>query len=124
MSCSPPAGRVGSGRGPALAARFRLPPVPPLAVPACGSMAGVQECLLQLHRCLQPDDAAGAALHGYSLLRSLGETCLTSLAGGAQGAPSGPARPRGWRRGLEGGDWGALRGAERSLERLVPGWCL
>ncbi|XP_063182908.1 DNA-dependent protein kinase catalytic subunit [Chroicocephalus ridibundus] len=47
-------------------------------------MAGVQECLLQLHRCLQPDDAAGAALHGYSLLRSLGETCLTSLAGGAQ----------------------------------------
>uniref|UniRef100_A0A8C3JZN1 DNA-dependent protein kinase catalytic subunit n=1 Tax=Calidris pygmaea TaxID=425635 RepID=A0A8C3JZN1_9CHAR len=48
------------------------------------TMAGVQECLLQLHRCLQPGDAAGAALHGYSLLRGLGETCLTSPAGGAQ----------------------------------------
>uniref|UniRef100_A0A8C3K0K1 DNA-dependent protein kinase catalytic subunit n=1 Tax=Calidris pygmaea TaxID=425635 RepID=A0A8C3K0K1_9CHAR len=56
------------------------------------TMAGVQECLLQLHRCLQPGDAAGAALHGYSLLRGLGETCLTSPAGGAQGAPSGPFR--------------------------------
>ncbi|XP_030325655.1 DNA-dependent protein kinase catalytic subunit isoform X2 [Strigops habroptila] len=47
-------------------------------------MAGVQECLLQLHRCLQPGDAPSAALHGYSLLRTLGETCLTSLASGAQ----------------------------------------
>ncbi|XP_010572683.1 PREDICTED: DNA-dependent protein kinase catalytic subunit isoform X4 [Haliaeetus leucocephalus] len=47
-------------------------------------MAGVQECLHQLHRCLQLGDAASAALHGYSLLRSLGETCLTSLASGAQ----------------------------------------
>uniref|UniRef100_A0A8C4UGT6 DNA-dependent protein kinase catalytic subunit n=1 Tax=Falco tinnunculus TaxID=100819 RepID=A0A8C4UGT6_FALTI len=47
-------------------------------------MAGVQEYLHQLHRCLQPGDAAGAALHGYSLLRSLGETCLTSLESDAQ----------------------------------------
>uniref|UniRef100_A0A663E401 DNA-dependent protein kinase catalytic subunit n=1 Tax=Aquila chrysaetos chrysaetos TaxID=223781 RepID=A0A663E401_AQUCH len=47
-------------------------------------MAGVQEWLHQLHRCLQPGDAASAALHGYSLLRSLGETCLTSLASSAQ----------------------------------------
>ncbi|KAK2527806.1 Prkdc [Columba livia] len=54
-------------------------------------MAGVQESLLELHRCLQPGDA-GAAMHGYSLLRSLGETCLTSPAGGAQGAPWGPFR--------------------------------
>ncbi|KAK2522227.1 Prkdc [Columba guinea] len=54
-------------------------------------MAGVQESLLELHRCLQPGDA-GAAMHGYSLLRSLGETCLTSPAGGAQGAPWGPVR--------------------------------
>uniref|UniRef100_A0A8C4UCZ7 DNA-dependent protein kinase catalytic subunit n=1 Tax=Falco tinnunculus TaxID=100819 RepID=A0A8C4UCZ7_FALTI len=49
-----------------------------------GGMAGVQEYLHQLHRCLQPGDAAGAALHGYSLLRSLGETCLTSLESDAQ----------------------------------------
>uniref|UniRef100_A0A8C6J8U6 DNA-dependent protein kinase catalytic subunit n=1 Tax=Melopsittacus undulatus TaxID=13146 RepID=A0A8C6J8U6_MELUD len=47
-------------------------------------MAGVQEYLLQLHRCLQPGDAVSAALHGYTLLRSLGETCLTSLASGEQ----------------------------------------
>uniref|UniRef100_A0A8C3K0S4 DNA-dependent protein kinase catalytic subunit n=1 Tax=Calidris pygmaea TaxID=425635 RepID=A0A8C3K0S4_9CHAR len=61
--------------------RFRLPlTVPPAAVPVRRTMAGVQECLLQLHRCLQPGDAAGAALHGYSLLRGLGETCLTSPA--------------------------------------------
>uniref|UniRef100_A0A663E412 DNA-dependent protein kinase catalytic subunit n=1 Tax=Aquila chrysaetos chrysaetos TaxID=223781 RepID=A0A663E412_AQUCH len=51
---------------------------------AWGGMAGVQEWLHQLHRCLQPGDAASAALHGYSLLRSLGETCLTSLASSAQ----------------------------------------
>ncbi|KAI1243372.1 hypothetical protein IHE44_0000969 [Lamprotornis superbus] len=37
-------------------------------------MAGAQQCLLQLHRCLQPGDAAGSALHAYSLLRSLAET--------------------------------------------------
>ncbi|XP_017686738.1 PREDICTED: DNA-dependent protein kinase catalytic subunit isoform X2 [Lepidothrix coronata] len=43
-------------------------------------MAGVRQCLLQLHRCLQPGDA----LHGYSLLRSLAETCLTSLDSGEQ----------------------------------------
>ncbi|XP_075350728.1 DNA-dependent protein kinase catalytic subunit isoform X2 [Mycteria americana] len=47
-------------------------------------MAGVQECLHQLHRCLQSGHAASDALHGYSLLRRLGETCLTSPAGGAQ----------------------------------------
>ncbi|XP_009101121.3 DNA-dependent protein kinase catalytic subunit isoform X1 [Serinus canaria] len=47
-------------------------------------MAGVQQCLLQLHRCLQPGDAGGSALHGYSLLRSLAETCLASLASGEQ----------------------------------------
>ncbi|XP_039235694.1 DNA-dependent protein kinase catalytic subunit isoform X2 [Pipra filicauda] len=43
-------------------------------------MAGVRQYLLQLHRCLQPGDA----LHGYSLLRSLAETCLTSLDSGEQ----------------------------------------
>ncbi|XP_054250756.1 DNA-dependent protein kinase catalytic subunit [Indicator indicator] len=42
-------------------------------------MAGVRECLHQLHHCLQPSEAASAVVHGYSLLRSLGETCLTSL---------------------------------------------
>ncbi|XP_071593605.1 DNA-dependent protein kinase catalytic subunit [Heliangelus exortis] len=47
-------------------------------------MAGVQQCLLQLHSCLQHGDAASAALHGYSLLRSLGETCLTTPTGTAQ----------------------------------------
>uniref|UniRef100_A0A663MNQ6 DNA-dependent protein kinase catalytic subunit n=1 Tax=Athene cunicularia TaxID=194338 RepID=A0A663MNQ6_ATHCN len=47
-------------------------------------MAGVQESLHQLHLCLQPGDAASAALHGYSLLRSLGETCLTSLSSSVQ----------------------------------------
>uniref|UniRef100_A0A8C3RFN2 DNA-dependent protein kinase catalytic subunit n=1 Tax=Cyanoderma ruficeps TaxID=181631 RepID=A0A8C3RFN2_9PASS len=45
-----------------------------------GSMAGVQQCLLQLHSCLQSGDAAGGAVHGYSLLRSLAETCVASLA--------------------------------------------
>ncbi|XP_072708622.1 DNA-dependent protein kinase catalytic subunit isoform X1 [Ciconia boyciana] len=47
-------------------------------------MAGVHECLHQLHLCLQSGYAASDALHGYSLLRRLGETCLTSPAGGAQ----------------------------------------
>ncbi|KAM9024210.1 DNA-dependent protein kinase catalytic subunit [Ara ararauna] len=47
-------------------------------------MAGVQEYLFHLHRCLQPGDTASAALHGYNLLRSLGETCLTSLTSGSQ----------------------------------------
>uniref|UniRef100_A0A8C3TYH6 DNA-dependent protein kinase catalytic subunit n=1 Tax=Catharus ustulatus TaxID=91951 RepID=A0A8C3TYH6_CATUS len=49
-----------------------------------GSMAGAQQCLLQLHRCLQPGDAAGSALHGYSLLRSLAETCVASAASSEQ----------------------------------------
>uniref|UniRef100_A0A8C3U087 DNA-dependent protein kinase catalytic subunit n=1 Tax=Catharus ustulatus TaxID=91951 RepID=A0A8C3U087_CATUS len=47
-------------------------------------MAGAQQCLLQLHRCLQPGDAAGSALHGYSLLRSLAETCVASAASSEQ----------------------------------------
>ncbi|NXL64473.1 PRKDC kinase, partial [Chordeiles acutipennis] len=47
-------------------------------------MAGVQEGLQRLHGCLQHSDAAHAALHAYSLLRGLAETCLTSLAGSAQ----------------------------------------
>ncbi|RMC15431.1 hypothetical protein DUI87_07622 [Hirundo rustica rustica] len=47
-------------------------------------MAGVQQCLLQLHRCLQPGDASGSALHGYSLLRSLAETCVASASSGEQ----------------------------------------
>uniref|UniRef100_A0A8U8BGC8 DNA-dependent protein kinase catalytic subunit n=1 Tax=Geospiza parvula TaxID=87175 RepID=A0A8U8BGC8_GEOPR len=51
---------------------------------AVGGMAGVQQCLLQLHRCLQPGDAGGGALHGYSLLRSLAETCVASVASGEQ----------------------------------------
>lgn len=65
----------------------RLPPSPAAlpAVPARGGMAGVRQCLQQLHRCLQPGDAASAALHGYSLLRGLGESCLTSLGSAAQG---------------------------------------
>lgn len=92
-SLSPPPGCVGSTRG--APPPRPLPPPPPFvpltALPAGGSMAGVQESLLELHRCLQPGDA-GAAMHGYSLLRSLGETCLTSPAGGAQGAPWGPVR--------------------------------
>uniref|UniRef100_A0A8D2M7W0 DNA-dependent protein kinase catalytic subunit n=1 Tax=Zonotrichia albicollis TaxID=44394 RepID=A0A8D2M7W0_ZONAL len=49
-----------------------------------GGMAGVQQCLLQLHRCLQAGDAGGSALHGYSLLRSLAETCVASLGSGEQ----------------------------------------
>lgn len=61
-------------------------------------MAGVQQCLLQLHRCLQPGDAAGSALQGYNLLRSLAETCVASLDSGEQGEPAGPA-PAEWRRG-------------------------
>ncbi|NP_989989.4 DNA-dependent protein kinase catalytic subunit [Gallus gallus] len=40
---------------------------------------GVQECLQELHGCLQPGDA----MRGYGLLRGLGEACLTCLAGGA-----------------------------------------
>uniref|UniRef100_A0A8C3EGH3 DNA-dependent protein kinase catalytic subunit n=1 Tax=Corvus moneduloides TaxID=1196302 RepID=A0A8C3EGH3_CORMO len=63
-------------------------PSRPLPCPGCprgrGSMAGVQQCLLQLHRCLQPGDAAGSALHGYSLLRSLAETCVASMASSEQ----------------------------------------
>ncbi|KAJ7402013.1 hypothetical protein BTVI_90061 [Pitangus sulphuratus] len=43
-------------------------------------MAGARQCLLQLHGCLQPGDA----LQGYSLLRSLAETCLASLDSGEQ----------------------------------------
>lgn len=95
-----------AGGGPSPPASAPLPVLPELPeLPARGGMAGVQQCLHQLHRCLQPGDAASAALHGYSLLRSLGETCLTSLAGGAQGAPSGPDRTGrgGWRQGLAAG---------------------
>lgn len=98
------------GAGPSRPLPAAAVPLPVL--PAWGSMAGVQECLHQLHRCLQLGDAASAALHGYSLLRSLGETCLTSLASGVQGAPSGPARPG---RGGRGQGQGGLRGSERGL---------
>ncbi|KAM8811045.1 DNA-dependent protein kinase catalytic subunit [Eudromia elegans] len=45
-------------------------------------MAGdVQEGLRELHRCLQPGGAGGAALRGCGVLRALGEACLAAGAG-------------------------------------------
>lgn len=77
-------GSVGSVRGAA----------PPRPLRALSGMAGgVQECLQELHGCLQPGDA----MRGYGLLRGLGEACLTCLAGGALGAA------RGWGWGGKGG---------------------
>lgn len=93
-------------------------------------MAGAQQCLLQLHRCLQPGDAAGSALHGYSLLRSLVETCVASADSAEQGAarpgPGGAERGRG---GLVGRDTrtgpvllrgGSVRAAPHLLSPVIP----
>ncbi|XP_062426360.1 DNA-dependent protein kinase catalytic subunit [Rhea pennata] len=45
---------------------------------------GVQDGLYQLHRSLQHGDAGTAALHGYGLLRGVGEACLTGVADGTR----------------------------------------
>lgn len=94
---------------------------------ARGGMAGAQQCLLQLHRCLQPGDAAGSALQGYSLLRSLGETCVASLDSGEQGAPGAapawgePGGPGGLGAGGTRSARPSVRAAPRCVSPVAPG---